>query len=89
MMILDVISYSKSNKQTSILILLDFKKDFDSIVWEYIWQGLKFFHPNISAGLEHYIKIQSQEITVSYHMKLICKRALDRATNISSFFTLL
>ena len=43
-MVQDLISYLKSNKQTGILLLLDFEKAIDSIEWEYIWQSLKKFN---------------------------------------------
>ena len=43
-MVQDVISYLKSNKQTGILLLLDFEKAFASIEWEHIWQSHKKFN---------------------------------------------
>ena len=59
-MVQDVISYLKSNKQTGILLLLDFEKLSIVLSGNIYGKASKnlILDPNSSAGLKHYIKIQ-------------------------------
>ena len=71
-MVQDVISYLKSNKETGILLLLDFEKAFDSIEVGSIWQSLKKFNfgPEFIRWVRTLYKNPIVIIkTVGYHKK--------------------
>ena len=54
-LIYDLIRYTDKPNKKGIAILLDFKKAFDSIEWNYLLQTLQFF--NLGHDIQNWIKI--------------------------------
>jgi hypothetical protein len=50
----DILQYTEENEIPGLLLLIDFEKAFDSVSWEFLYSGLKFFN---FQSIIHWVKV--------------------------------
>ena len=84
-MVYDIMHYTELHNIPGLLLLVDFKKAFDSLPWSFIERALDIFNfkTSIKIGLKHLIKMLFLEYckTVTFQTILNYKEDVDKGTH--------